>query len=104
MKRLLILAGGWVTFVCGVLLLPIPLPLPFPAGPVLVLIGCGILTTHSKTFRRAVQQLRFRYGWLSRGIEKLTHRAPRVVKSMAERTSPLELERHARLQALRVGA
>jgi len=103
MKRILLLAGGWLTFASGVLLLPVPLPLPFPAGPVLVLIGCGILTTHSKTFRRAVQKLRFRYGWLSRGIEKLTHRAPRMVKSMAERTSPHALERYARLQALRAG-
>ena len=103
MKRILILAGGWITFACGVLLLPVPLPLPFPAGPVLVLIGCGILTTHSKTFRRAVQQLRFRYGWLSRGMDRLTHRAPRMVKSMVERTSPLPLERYARLRSLRAG-
>jgi hypothetical protein len=99
MKRILILAGGWITFVCGVLLLPIPLPLPFPAGPVLVLIGCAILTTHSKPFRRGVQKLRFRFGWISRVMDKLTRRAPRMVKIMVQRTSPVALERRARLQA-----
>ena len=99
MKRFLILAGGWTTLVGGMLLMPVPLPLPFPAGPVLVLIGCGILTPHSKTFRRGVQRLRFRYAWLSRGMVKLTGRAPRIVKSMVDQTSPLALERHARVRA-----
>jgi hypothetical protein len=102
MKKFLILTGGWTTLTSGVLLLPIPLPLPFPAGPVLVLIGCAILTPHSKTFRRGVQRIRFRYGWLSRGMDKLTLKAPRMVKSMLDRTSPLALERYARLRALRV--
>jgi hypothetical protein len=104
MKRILILTGGWLTFVSGVLLLPVPLPLPFPAGPILVLIGCGILTPHSKTFRRGVQQLRFRYGWLSRAVDRLSQRAPRIVKSMVAQTSPLALERHARLRAERAQA
>ncbi len=104
MKRILILAGGWITFVSGVLLLPIPLPVPFPTGPVLVLIGCAILTPHSKTFRRGVQLVRYRYGWLSRAMDKVSHRAPASVKSMLERTSPLALERRARVQALRAEA
>lgn len=104
MKRILILAGGWSTFVAGVLLLPVPLPLPFPAGPVLVLLGCGILTPHSKSFRRGVQRMRFRHGWVSRGMDKFSRRAPRMVKSMVDRTSPLALERHARLQSARSDA
>jgi hypothetical protein len=101
MKRFFILSGGWLTFVLGVLLLPVPLPLPFPAGPVLVLIGCAILTTHSKPFRRGVQKLRFRYGWVSRTLDKLTHRSPRMVKTMVARTSPVALERQARAQTPR---
>ena len=101
MKKFLIIVGGWTVFVLGVLLLPIPLPLPFPAGPVLVLIGCAILTPHSKTFRRAVQRVRYRYAWLSRVMDKLTSRAPASVKTMVERTSPWPLERQARWRTLR---
>jgi hypothetical protein len=101
MKHILILTGGWLTFVSGVLLLPVPLPLPFPAGPVLVLIGCAILTTHSKWFRRGVQKLRFRFRWLCRTMDKLAHRSPPMVKSMVERTRPVALERQARVQAPR---
>lgn len=101
MKKFLILAGGWTVFVSGVLLLPIPLPLPFPAGPVLVLVGCAILTTHSKSFRRGVQRLRYRYGWLSRVMDRLSNRAPGSVKTMVGRTSPLALERLAKQRMLR---
>lgn len=104
MKKAFILAGGWTIFGSGVLLLPVPLPLPFPAGPVLVLVGCAILTPHSKSFRRGVQRIRFRYGWLSRGMDRLTDKAPRMVKSMVDRTSPLALERYARLRSVRVQA
>jgi hypothetical protein len=104
MKKFFILAGGWLTFGSGVLLLPVPLPLPFPAGPVLVLIGCAILTPHSKTFRRGVQKVRYRYGWLSRGMDKLTERSPAMVKTMVDRTSPVALQRYERLRALRAQA
>lgn len=104
MKKTLILASGWATFVSGVLLLPLPLPLPFPAGPVLVLTGCAILTPHSKSFRRGVQRVRFRYVWLSRGVDKLTAKSPRMVKAMLDQTSPIALERLARLRAGRAPA
>jgi hypothetical protein len=85
----------------GVLLLPVPLPLPFPAGPVLVLLGCAILTPRSKRFRRAVQRARFRFAWLSQGMDKLAARAPSSVKLMMAQTSPLPLKRHARLRDIR---
>jgi hypothetical protein len=108
MKKFLILAGGWLTFGSGVLLLPVPLPLPFPAGPVLILVGCGILTPRSKTFRRGVMQVRYRFGWLSRGMDTVCNRSPRIVRSMVgpmvECTRPVALERRARLRAVRVAA
>lgn len=103
MMKILLLAFGWATFGCGVLLLPVPLPLPFPAGPILLLIGCAILTSHSKTFRRGVQRLRFRYGWLSRAMIRCASRAPRMVKLLVERTNPLVLERLARMRSRHSG-
>lgn len=101
MKNFLLVPAGWLSFVSGVLLLPIPLPLPFPAGPVLILLGCAILTPRSKPFRRAVQRVRFRFGWLSQGMDKLGNRAPSSVKVMLTQTSPLPLERQARLREFR---
>lgn len=103
MKKTLILAGGWLLTVVGALLTPIPLPLPFPVGIMLFLIGCAILTTHSKPFRRWVQHLRHRNSWLSRGLEFVTRRAPSQVKTMEAVTRPLALGRQARMRARRQG-
>jgi hypothetical protein len=102
MKKFLILAGGWFLTIVGGILTPIPLPLPFPLGIMMFLVGCAILTTHSKPFRRAVQYIRHHNGWLSRALEKLTHRAPQRVKVMEAVTRPVALGRKARMQARRV--
>jgi hypothetical protein len=101
MKKFLILGGGWSLTIVGGILTPVPLPLPFPLGIMMFLVGCAILTTHSKPFRRAVQYLRHRNGWLSRGLEWLTRRAPRRVKIMEAVTRPVALGRKARMQARR---
>jgi hypothetical protein len=101
MKRFLILTGGWAVTIVGALLTPIPLPLPFPLGIMMFLAGCAILTTHSKFFRRLVQYLRHHHGWLSRGLEFITRRAPRQVKTMEEATRPLAFGRQARMRARR---
>jgi hypothetical protein len=101
MKKFLILAGGWTVTVVGALLTPIPLPLPFPVGIMMFLVGCAILTTHSKMFRRWMQHLRHRNSWLCRGLEKLTVRAPNRVKAMVEMTRPVALGRQARMRAQR---
>ena len=99
MKRFLILAGGWTITVVGAVLTPIPLPLPFPLGIMMFLVGCAILTTHSKPFRRGVQYIRHHNAWLSRALEKITHRAPQRVKTMEYRTRPIAFGRHARRRA-----
>lgn len=85
--------------VVGGLLTPIPLPLPFPLGITMFLVGCAILTTHSKTFRRWVQYLRHHHEWLSRGLEFITRKAPASVKTMVHRTRPLAIGRHARMRS-----
>jgi hypothetical protein len=100
-QKFLILAGGWFITVIGALLTPIPLPLPFPVGIMLFLIGCAILTTHSKMFRRMVQRMRHRNDWLSHGLEYITRRAPRRVKHMVAKTRPIALGRHERMRARR---
>ncbi|HEY2444736.1 MAG TPA: hypothetical protein VGI20_03250 [Rhizomicrobium sp.] len=103
MKKFLILSGGWTVTIVGALLTPIPLPLPFPLGIMMFLVGCAILTTHSKAFRRLVQYLRHHNGWLSRGLEFLTRRAPKRVKTMEEVTRPLAFGRQERMRARRGG-
>jgi hypothetical protein len=103
MKKILILTGGWITTIVGALLTPIPLPLPFPLGIMMFLVGCAILTTHSKPFRRWVQHIRHRNGWLSRGLEFITRRAPNQVRTMEASTRPVALGRKARMQSRRGG-
>ena len=101
MRKLLILAGGWTLTVVGAILTPMPIPLPFPVGATIFLVGCAILTTHSKRFRRWVQHLRHRSGRISHVLEYLTRRAPRQVKLMEAITRPGALGRKARLDARR---
>ena len=98
MRKLLFIALGWMVLVAGVLISPLPVPLPFPVGAVLILIGCAILTTHSKPFRRLLQYARHRYHWLDRSIQFFGRRSPQSVKEMVSRTRPLAIERHMRLQ------
>lgn len=99
MKRLLILGGGWAVIAAGALLMPVPVP--FPAGAMMFLIGCAILTAHSKSFRRSVQYVRHQHAGLSRALETITERAPRRVKTMVHHTRPLALGRRDRMRARR---
>lgn len=87
MKKFLILAGGWVMTVVGLILTPIPMPLPFPfpIGITMFLVGCAVLTTHSKTFRRGIQYIRHHNGWLSHGLETIAHRAPQIAEKLVDR-------------------
>lgn len=87
MKKYLILAGGWSMTIVGGILTPIPMPLPFPfpIGITMLLVGCSILTTHSKTFRRAIQYIRHHNGWLSRGLEFVTKHTSDIVEKVAHR-------------------
>jgi hypothetical protein len=92
MKRALILAGGWIVTVIGLILTPIPMPLPFPfpIGITMFLVGCAILTTHSKTFRRAIQYVRHHNAWLCRGLDAIALRAPQISDALAQRLARSE--------------
>lgn len=101
MKKMLIVAGAWIVTIVGAFLTPIPLPLPFPVGITMFLVGCAILTTHSKTFRRGLQYLRHRWAWLSHALEAIPERAPSRIRTMIRLTRPLAFGRHARMRARR---
>jgi hypothetical protein len=62
-----------------------PLPFPFPIGITMFLVGCAILTTHSKTFRRGVQYIRHHNGWLSRGLETIARRGHEIAENLVQR-------------------
>lgn len=103
MRHLFLLTSGWIVLAVGLLLLPVPVPMPFPVAAVLMLAGAAILTAHSRGFRHGARQLRHRYGWLSRGVDTVSARAPERVQKLVHRTRPDLIDRHARRRATRAG-
>ena len=97
MRRIFFVGLGWTLITIGVVVVPIPLPLPLIGiGPILV--GCAILTAHSKSFRRGLQRARLRFEWLSRQFDMFTERGPLAVRHMVRRTRPVVIMRHARMR------
>lgn len=98
MRRIFFVGLGWTLIVIGVVIVPVPLPIPLiGVGPILV--GCAILTAHSKSFRRGLQRVRLRFAWLSRRFDDFTERGPLAVRHMVRRTRPVVIMRHARMRA-----
>jgi hypothetical protein len=98
MRRIFFVGLGWTLVVLGVVMTPMPVPIPMIGlGP--LLIGCAILTAHSKSFRRGLQRVRHRFGWLSRRFEQFRERGPRAIRHMVHRTRPSVLLRHARMRS-----
>jgi hypothetical protein len=97
MRRIFFVGLGWALIVIGAVITPMPVPIPLIGfGPILV--GCAILTAHSKSFRRGLQRVRLRFRWLSRRFEHFRERGPHPIRAMVRRTHPVALERHARLR------
>ena len=97
MKRVLYLIAGWLLLIGGLIITPMPIPIPL-IGVVPVLLGCAILSQHSKVFRRFLQYMRHRFEWLSRSIENTAHRMPQMVKHMIHRTNPRAHVRRNRIR------
>jgi uncharacterized membrane protein YbaN (DUF454 family) len=95
MRKVLLLALGWLLVAIGLVLTPSPVPIPL-IGVVPLLLGCAILSANSKSFRRALQRLRHRFAFVSRWLEGVRHRMPRQVKTMIRRTNPRALFRLTR--------
>jgi uncharacterized membrane protein YbaN (DUF454 family) len=98
MLRLLYVICGWLLLVIGVVVTPMPVPIPM-IGLAPFLVGCAILTRHSKWFRRGLQRVRHRFEWLSHRFEAFKERGPHAVRHMVRRTRPLVLHRRARMRA-----
>jgi hypothetical protein len=99
-RKLFFLILGWGLFAVGGVTMIAPIPIPL-VGVVPFLLGCAILTHHSKTVRRAVQAVRHRFAFVSAYLEKRAHRFPGSVRRMMRRTNPLAIRRRARLRARR---
>lgn len=98
MRRIFFVGLGWTLIVIGAVITPMPVPIPLIGfGP--LLIGCAILTAHSKSFRRGLQRLRLRFAWLSRRFDHFTERGPLAIRHMVRRTRPVVIMRHARMRA-----
>jgi len=98
MKRVFYLVLGWLLLIGGIVITPMPIPIPL-IGVVPFLLGCAILSQHSKVFRRFLQYMRHRFEWLSRIMEGPAHRMPMMVKHMLRRTNP---KAHVRLARIRL--
>ncbi|MEI9931525.1 MAG: hypothetical protein WDM89_13560 [Rhizomicrobium sp.] len=98
MRKIFFVGLGWTLIVVGVVIVPLPLPIPLIGmGP--ILLGCAILTAHSKSFRRGLQRTRARFHWLSRQFDMFRERGPLAVRHMVRRTHPVVIMRHARMRA-----
>lgn len=97
MRKLSVIALGWALLIGGLLIIPMPVPVPL-IGAVPMLLGCAILTSHSRYFRRGLQNLRHRSAFVSRSLEHLAHRGPHYAKVMIKRTNPHALRRYLRIQ------
>lgn len=84
---MLVIGGTLLSFT------PVPIPL---IGVIPLLIGCAILSTHSRAFRRGFQKMRHRFVFLSRWLERIAHRTPGSVQTMLRRTNPHAVTRFAR--------
>ena len=103
MRRIFFVALGWTLIVIGAVITPMPVPIPMIGfGP--ILIGCAILTAHSKSFRRGLQRVRARFHWLSRSFDQFRERGPHAIRHMVHRTRPSVLLRHARMRSRHHGA
>jgi uncharacterized membrane protein YbaN (DUF454 family) len=100
MKRAFYLVVGWLLLIGGLIITPMPIPIPL-IGVVPFLLGCAILSQHSKVFRRFLQYTRHRFEWFSRSIENTAHRMPQMVKQMIHRTSPKAHDRRNRMRKQR---
>jgi len=103
MRRIFFVGAGWTLIVIGGVITPMPVPIPLVGlGP--ILLGCAILTAHSKSFRRGLQRLRHRFDFVSTTFDRFHARGPHAIRHMVHRTRPSVLLRHARMRARHKGA
>ena len=96
MRKILILAAGWLLTIIGVVVTPMPIPIPL-IGLLPLMAGLAILINNSRTMRRFIQRARHRVRWFSYMLEHFAHRAPKRIRAILARSHPAALIRHARI-------
>ncbi len=96
MRRILILAAGWVLTVFGAVLCVTPVPIPL-IGLLPFSAGLAILIHYSRTMRRAVQRARHRVRWFSYMLEHFARRAPKGIGKILHRSHPASILRKERI-------
>ncbi len=97
LRRILILAAGWVLTVVGAILTVTPVPIPL-IGLLPFSAGLAILIHYSRTMRRAVQRIRHRVRWFSYMLEHFARRAPRKIGQILHRSHPAPIIRKHRIK------
>jgi len=97
MRKVLILAAGWILTLLGVLITPMPIPIPL-IGMLPLMAGLAILIHHSRTMRRAIQRIRHRVRWFSYMMEHFAHRLPRTIANILHRSHPGPIVRKERIE------
>lgn len=98
LRKILILAAGWVLTVFGAILTVTPVPIPL-IGLLPLTAGLAILIHHSRTMRRAIQRMRHRVRWFSYMLEHFAHRLPRTIARILHRSHPGPIVRKERIAA-----
>lgn len=96
MRKILILAAGWLLTLIGVVVTPMPIPIPL-IGLLPLCAGLAILINHSRGMRRFVQRVRHRVRWFSFMLEHFAHRLPRKIAQILHRSHPAPIERRIRI-------
>ena len=98
MRKILLLAAGWLLTLIGIVVTPMPIPIPL-IGLLPLLAGLAILINNSRTMRRAIQRVRHRVRWLSYMIEHGAHRLPKSIARILHRSHPAAILRKERITA-----
>ncbi len=98
MRKILLLALGWLLTVFGAVLCVTPVPVPL-IGLLPLGAGLALLIENSRTMRRAIQRLRHRVRWFSHMLEHFTRRGPKVIGRILHRSHPAPILRKERIDA-----
>jgi len=98
LRKILLLALGWVLTVFGAVLCVTPVPVPL-IGLLPLGAGLALLIENSRTMRRAIQRIRHRVRWFSHMLEHFAHRGPKVIGRILHRSHPASILRKERIDA-----
>jgi hypothetical protein len=96
LRRILILAAGWLLTLLGIVITPMPIPIPL-IGLLPLAAGLAILINNSRTMRRAIQRIRHRVRWFSYMLEHFAHRLPKKIAQILHRSHPAPIVRKERI-------